>query len=192
MGDWEFLHEMEELGYSPEEIDEASGSGLAPWELKYLDAEWLEAELKDKPKDDSFYTDFSDSLVGKNQSSFSLLEQTEILENLIECAKRHFENTGRYLQLWGEIGEIYAEVKLGLKRHATRTAGSDGIIEGKLVEVKTISPEKKNKQVQVKSQGNFEQLLIISIDSEFRFKSTLIDRGDIKETSGKFLRARFN
>lgn len=45
---------------------------------------------------------------------FSVLEQTEILEDLVDCAERHFRNTGRYLQVWGELGEIYAEVKFGL------------------------------------------------------------------------------
>ena len=47
---------------------------------------------------------------------FSVVEQAEILEDLVDCAERHFKNTGRYLQVWGELGEIYAEVKFGLCR----------------------------------------------------------------------------
>ncbi len=111
---------------------------------------------------------------------------------MIDCASRHFENTGRYLQIWGELGEIYAEVKHGLRRHGTRTAGSDGTIAGKLVEVKTISPEKANNQVLVKSQGDFEQLLIVHIDSDFQFKSKLLDRSELNGGTGKFLKGKLN
>ncbi len=47
---------------------------------------------------------------------FSVVEQAEILEDLVDCAERDFKNAGRYLQVWGELGEIYAEVKFGLCR----------------------------------------------------------------------------
>jgi hypothetical protein len=121
---------------------------------------------------------------------FSTLEQAEIFYDLVDCATRHFENTGRYLQIWGELGEIYAEIKFGLRRHGTHEAGSDGTINGKLVEVKTISPEKTSDRVLVKSQGNFEQLLIVRIDQDFQFEGKLIDRSELKGASGKFLRGR--
>ena len=90
----------------------------------------------------------------------------------------------------GELGEIYAEIKFGLRRHGTHEAGSDGTIDGKLVEVKTISPEKSSDLVFVKSQGDFEQLLIVRIDRDFQFKGKLFDRNELKGTTGKFLRGR--
>ena len=125
---------------------------------------------------------------------FSVLEQAEIFEDLVDCAKRHFRNTGRYLQVWGELGEIYAEIKFGLRRHGTRQAGSDGTIDGKLVEVKTIFPENISDQVIVKSQGNFEQLLVVRIDENFEFAGKLIDRDELADeladAGGRFLRAR--
>ena len=125
---------------------------------------------------------------------FSVLEQAEIFEDLVDCAERHFRNTSRYLQVWGELGEIYAEIKFGLRRHGTRQAGSDGTIDGKLVEVKTIFPEKISDQVIVKSQGNFEQLLIVRIDENFEFAGKLIDRDELADeladAGGRFLRAR--
>jgi hypothetical protein len=123
---------------------------------------------------------------------FDLQEHTQIFQDLVACAARHFENTGRYLQVWGELGEIYAEIKFGLRRHGTHRAGSDGTIAGKLVEVKTISPEKTGDQVLVKSQGNFEQLLIVRIDRDFQFRGKLFDRSELKGVSGKFLTRRFN
>ncbi|WP_263773053.1 hypothetical protein [Propionivibrio soli] len=61
----------------------------------------------------------------------------------------------------------------GLRRHVTHLPRSDGTTNGKLVEVKTISPEKSSDVVLVKRQGDFMQLLIVRIDQDFQFKSKL-------------------
>ena len=187
MSDWDFLHEMNERGFSPDEILDAAGSGAAPWEWEYLNREWIDSELEDEPEERA---DSIEPFQSRDGIPFSILEQTEIFLDLVECAARHFENTGRYLQVWGELGEIYAEIKFGLRRHATHTAGSDGTISGKLVEVKTISPEKSNDRVAVKSQGDFEQLLIVRIDSEFQFQAKLFDRCELAGADSKFLRGK--
>jgi len=181
MSDWDFLYEMNERGYSPQEVADAAGSGVAPWEWEYISRDWIDSQLADES---------TIPFQSREGFPFSTLEQTEIFYDLIDCAKRHFENTGRYLQIWGELGEIYAEIKFGLRRHRTHTAGSDGTISGKLVEVKTISPEKVSDQVLVKSQGSFEQLLIVRIDRDFQFQGKLLDRNDLNGVAGKFLRAR--
>jgi len=44
MSDWEFLYEMNERGYSPEEIADAAGSGAAPWEWEYIEKQEMKAE----------------------------------------------------------------------------------------------------------------------------------------------------
>ena len=166
MGDWDFLYEMRERGYSPEEIADAASSGAAPYEWEaMIDKEWLDSQLALEP---------SEPYQSREGFPYSTLAQIEIFEDLIDCAERHFENTGRYLQVWGELGEIYAEVRLGLRRHQTHRAGSDGTIAGKLVEFKTISPEKGSDQVVVKNQGDFEQLLIVKIDSHMGKPHTTI------------------
>lgn len=184
MSDWEFLYEMRDSGYSPEEIADAAGSGAAPWEWEQIDREWIDAQLNDEPADDAYSVKAFQSRDG---FPFSVLEQAEILQDLVDCAVRHLENTGRYLQVWGELGEIYAEIKFGLRRHATHAPGSDGTIDGKRVEVKTISPEKTNDRVLVKSQGDFEQLLIVRIDQDFQFQGKLLDRSELSGGKGKFL-----
>ena len=181
MSDWDFLYEMNERGYSAQEIADAAGSGAAPWEWEYIDRAWVDSQLEHEP-DAPFQS--------RDGFPLSTLEQTEIFHDLIDCAIRHFENTGRYLQIWGELGEIYAEIKFGLRRHSTHKAGSDGTINGKLVEVKTISPEKSNDRVIVKSQGDFEQLLIVRIDQDFQFQGRLLDRSELKGTASKLLRSR--
>jgi len=191
MGDWDFLYEMNERGYSPEEILDAASCGVAPWEWGYISREWVDCQLEDEPEDDAYSVEPGEPFQSRDGFPFSILEQTQIFQDLIDCAARHFENTGRYLQVWGELGEIYAEIKFGLRRHGTHRAGSDGTIAGKLVEVKTISPEKSSDRVVVKSQGNFEQLLIVRIDRDFQFQGKLFDRNDLTEVAGKFLRGRF-
>jgi len=183
MSDWDFLYEMNERGYSPEEIADAAGSGVAPWECEYISRESIDSQLEDEP---------STPFQSRDGFPFSTLEQTEIFYDLVDCATRHFENTGRYLQIWGELGEIYAEIKFGLRRHEAHMAGSDGTIAGKLVEVKTISPEKTSDRVLVKSQGDFEQLLIVRIDRDFQFRGKLFDRSELKGVTGRFLRGRFS
>ena len=190
MSDWDFLYEMNERGYSAEEIADAAGSGAAPWEWEYIDREWVDSQLEDASEDKSLAVEPGTPFQSRDGFPIRTLEQTEIFYDLIDCATRHFENTGRYLQIWGELGEIYAEIKFGLRRHGTHEAGSDGTIAGKLVEVKTISPEKTSDHVRVKSQGNFEQLLIVRIDRDFQFQGKLFDRSELNGASGKFLRCR--
>src|SRR5688500_1539649 len=187
MGDWDFLYEMNERGYSPEEIADAAGAGAAPWEWKYIAKEWLDAQFED----DSHCVVPERPFQSRDGFPFSALEQEQIFRDLVDCAVRHFENTGRYLQVWGELGEIYAEIEFGLCRHGTHRAGSDGTIAGKLVEVKTISPEKTSDRVIVKRQGDFEQLLIVRIDRDFQFQGKLLNRSELKGTAGKFLKGRF-
>ena len=190
MSDWDFLYEMNERGYSPQEIADAAGSGVAPWEWEYISREWIDSRLEDEPEDDASLVEPGMPFQSRDGFPFSTLEQTQIFYDLVDCATRHFENTGRYLQVWGELGEIYAEIKFGLRLHGTHTAGSDGTIAGKLVEVKTISPERASDRVLVKSQGNFEQLLIVRIDRDFQFVGKLFDRRELKGVASKFLRGR--
>lgn len=192
MGDWDFLHEMKDSGYSAEEIADAAACGLAPGDWQYIDSDWLDSELEQVPEDDIQSRRPSGAFSSRAGFPFSIPEQMQIFEDLVDCANRHYDNTGRYLQIWGELGEIYAEIKFGLRRHGAHEAGSDGTIAGKLVEVKTISPEKSSGRVVVKRQGDFEQLLIIRIDRDFQFKGKLFDRCELKGGAGRYLRGRFD
>lgn len=157
---------------------------------EWISWEWINSQLDDEPEDDGYSVEPIEPYQSRDGFPFSVLEQTEIFHDLVECAARHFENTGRYLQVWGELGEIYAEIKFGLRRHGTHKAGSDGTIGGKLVEVKTISPEKKSDRVLVKSQGDFEQLLIVRVSKDFEFQGKLFDRSELNGIAGKFLSGR--
>ena len=191
MSDYDFLWEMRDLGYSSEEIIEAAVYGYAPYEAVYLDDD------RNTQIIDNLFDDIKDGDTDV-QVSYETIEDEEtayfkeqIFNSLIENAKEYYSLTGRYLQIWGELGELYAELEYGLKRHKdVNHEGSDGFINGKLVEVKTISPLKQHNQVIVKKKGSFEQLLIVRISKNFEFKAKLISRDKLNGTTGKFLKGK--
>lgn len=112
----------------------------------------------------------------------------EIFTRLVEVAQDYWDTTGRYLQIWGELGELYAELKFGVKRHPPMTQGSDGMLGDDLVEVKTISPEKSSARVAVKRAGNFSHLLVVRISEDFAFEGKLIDRTVLGKGTGRHAR----
>lgn len=92
MSDWEFLYEMRERGYSAEDIADAASSGVAPWEWKYVDREWADEQLEHVLEEDAR----SIQPVGSRDGfPFSIVEQTEILRDLVDCAARHFAVCGQ-------------------------------------------------------------------------------------------------
>ena len=113
------------------------------------------------------------------------LEIIKVFEDLVYSASEYYELTGRYLQIWGELGELYAEIKYGIQRHKPGQAGSDGRMGNDWVEIKTISPEKSKEKVVVKRAGNFNKLLVVKINESFQFDSRLIDRKHLGKGKGK-------
>ena len=110
----------------------------------------------------------------------------DVFEDLVRVASEYLMLTGRYLQIWGELGELYAEIKYGIKRHAPGTAGSDGRLGKDWIEVKTISPEKGSDKVEVKRAGNFNKLVVVKISEEFEFESKIIERKHLGKGKGKY------
>jgi hypothetical protein len=117
MSDWDFLHDMHDEGYSAEQIADAMGCGYNPWE-------WQPFQPEVFPQEN--------------------LQLSEIFENLVDSAKSYHELTGRYLQIWGELGEFYAEIKHGINRHKPHTRGSDGKLGNDFIEIKTMGLRKQS------------------------------------------------
>lgn len=159
---------------------------------EWISWEWINSQLEDEPEDASAIEPIERPFESRDGFPFSIVEHTEIFYDLVECARRYHENTGRYLQVWGELGEMYAELKFWLRRHGSHHPGSDGMIDGALVEVKTISPEKASARVRIKRSGDFEKLLIVRINSDFEFQGRLFDRCELRDGTGKHYRARFD
>lgn len=112
-------------------------------------------------------------------------ELVEMFEELVYDAAKYKYITGRYLPIFGELGELFAEITFGIKRHKPRTQGSDGRLGNDFIEIKTITPEKKSEKVSVKRQGNFNKLLAVKISEEFEFEARIIDRKEMGKGKGK-------
>ena len=119
-------------------------------------------------------------------------ELESIFESLVDSAKSYHALTGRYLQIWGELGELYAEIKYSIKRHKPHTRGSDGKLGKDYIEIKTISPEKAGGLVQVKRAGNFNKLLVIKITKDFDFEGRFIERKTLSRGDGKHARVSWS
>jgi len=169
MSDWDFLHDMHNDGYSPEQIADAAACGYNP-------LEWQPIHEKELPAENS-------------QPDPELVM---IFESLVDNAMSYHTLTGRYLQIWGELGEFYAEIEYGIKRHKPHTKGSDGKLGNDFIEIKTISPEKAGGQVQVKRAGNFNILLVVKITKEFIFESRLIERKNLSKGEGAHARVSWS
>ena len=115
-------------------------------------------------------------------------ELIDVFERLVKIAVDYKTITGTYLQVWGELGELYAEIKFGVKRHRPHAQGSDGKLGNDFVEVKTISPEKSAHKVKVKRAGNFSKLLVVKISENFEFEAKMVERSALGKGTGKVAR----
>jgi hypothetical protein len=176
MSDWDFLHDMHNEGYSPDQISDAAACGYNLFNFEdhgYSPDEWEEL-------DDSEFSD---------ESSPINLELTQVFDNLVDNARVFHSLTNRYLQIWGELGELFGEIQYGIKRHKPHTKGSDGKLGNDFIEIKTISPEKTGQEVRVKRAGNFNKLLIVKINEDFSFESQIIARKNLSKGDGTHVRA---
>jgi hypothetical protein len=90
------------------------------------------------------------------------------------------------------LGELYAEIKYGIKRHKPHTKGSDGKLGNDFVEIKTMSPEKAGGRVQVKRAGNFNKLLVVKITQDFKFEGRFIERKDLSKSDSTHARVSWS
>lgn len=120
------------------------------------------------------------------------LQLVQVFEELVDVARNYKEISGRYLPVFGELGELFAEISFGIKRHKPRTPGSDGRLGNDFIEIKTITPEKKKQKVVVKRQGNFNKLLVVKISADFEFEARMIDRKNIGKGVGKQARVAWS
>ena len=95
------------------------------------------------------------------------LSVVSIFETLISAAQDYHELTGRHLQVYGDIGELFGVITHGLRLHRNYAQGSDGRIGDDLVEVKTITPFKGSACVTLNLARNFSKVLVVRINRDF-------------------------
>jgi hypothetical protein len=123
----------------------------------------------------------------ERQAEFPLAspELIDLFDRLVEMAFEYKRATGRYLPIFGELGELYAELRYGIKRHRPHAPGSDGTLGNDFVEVKTITPLKRAPKVHVKRAGNFSKLVVVKISADFEFEAKMIDRSALHKGPGR-------
>ncbi len=113
-------------------------------------------------------------------------EVVQVFQHLVDTAKRYRDLTARHLDIFGELGELYAEIKFGIKRHRCKAAGSDGRLGNDFIEIKTIGPGNRSKKVRVKRSGNFNKLIVVRIDDGFDFRARTVERKMLRKGEGKW------
>lgn len=116
------------------------------------------------------------------------LSLVSIFQSLLETAQSYHELTGRHLQVYGDIGELYGVITHGLKLHRNYAQGSDGRIGDDFVEVKTITPFKGDDVVTLNMARNFSMVLIVKITEDFEIRGKLVDRKSLSRSTGDRLR----
>jgi len=133
---------------------------------KWINQQIYEQVLKDK------YPDVSVELI-------------QVFEELVDTTANYKHITGRYLPIFCELGELFAEIKFGIRRHKPRTQVSDGRLGNDYIEVKTITPEKKSAKDIVKRKGDYNILLVIKNSEKNEFEARMLDRKNMSKGSGK-------
>ncbi|HWA25978.1 MAG TPA: hypothetical protein VG734_09970 [Lacunisphaera sp.] len=124
-------------------------------------------------------------------------EQLEEPEKFVLCEDLKFEpgvevslllveaiREGPLSPLWGPLGEAYAAERLGLKLSRTHAQGHDGHWGNELVEVKTITREKRNPMVRVKTRGNFSVLMVVRVTDNYEPMIRSISRKELSAPPG--------
>ena len=104
------------------------------------------------------------------------LSLVSVFESLIGTAEEYYHLTGRHLQVYGDIGELYGAITHGIKLHRNYAKGSDGRLGNDFVEVKTITPFKNCDVVEINLERNFSKILIVKINADFEVRGKLVDR----------------
>ena len=104
----------------------------------------------------------------------------------------YHRETGRHLQVYGDIGELFGAIMYGIRLHQNYAQGSDGRVGGDFVDFKTITPFKTNNTVSVRLDRHFSKLLIVRIDEHFQVTGSLIDRKLLPKSKGNRLRVTWD
>ncbi len=109
-------------------------------------------------------------------------------EDLLSLAESYHRETGRHLNVYGDIGELFGAVTYGISLNRNYAQGSDGRLGKDQVEIKTITPFKSRDEVIVKLSGNFNKLLVVKINEDFEVSSRMVDRSKLPKRAGRILK----
>lgn len=120
------------------------------------------------------------------------LSLVPIFTDLIATAEEYFHLTGKHLQVYGDIGELYGAITYGIKLNKNYAKGSDGRLGNEFVEVKTITPFKNKDVVELNLKRNFSKVLVVKITADFEISGRLINRKSLRKSKGDKLRLNWH
>jgi hypothetical protein len=112
------------------------------------------------------------------------IELVPVFQDLLSTAEHYHHLTGRHLQVYGDIGELYGAITNGIRLPRNYAQGSDGRLGNDIIEVKTITPFKSNDVVTLNIKRNFSNVLIVKINEAFEVRGKLIDRKALPKAQG--------
>lgn len=112
------------------------------------------------------------------RNHFPYADPTHIaaLQGLLHTAASFNVATKRHLQIYGDIGELYGAIVHGIALHRFNAQGSDGRLGDDFVEIKTISPFKKRKLVNLRMDRHFSKILVVQVMQDFSLQGVLVSR----------------
>ena len=112
--------------------------------------------------------------------------------DLLTLASAYFQETGRHLNVYGDIGELFGAITFGIRLNKNYAQGADGRLGNDHVEIKTITPFKSKDVVVVDRSGNFNKLLVVKIDEYFHVSGRMIERGQLPKHAGRYYRVKWS
>lgn len=162
---------------------------LGPDNAYWDDGEWISWDVLDREENE--HRSELERLEYEAQLRFAYpkadIALVPYFRELLYLAKSYFQQTGKHLQLYGDIGELFGAISHGIKLHKNYAEGSDGRLGNDFVEIKTITPFNTHDRISVRLTGHFSKLLVVRIDGNFSVSSRLLDRKSLPRRGGKEL-----
>ena len=119
-------------------------------------------------------------------------KRVAVYDALLLNARRHLKLTGRHLEVYSDIAELYATLTYGIKFARNEEAGSEGRLGKDHYTVKVIAPTNTTETVTVKMSGNFSHLVVVKIAPNFRVTGRVVTRKDMPGTSDQMRKIRWS
>lgn len=159
-------------------------NALGPDNAFWIDGEWLSWDLI--PDEDEFNRSHLARLEHEAELRFQYpnadISLIPVFRDLLGLAQSYNSVTGKHLQVYGDIGELFGAIRFGIKLHRNYAQGSDGRLGDDFVEIKTITPFKKNDRVRVRLDRHFSKVLLVKINEDFAVSGKLVDRKQLSGT----------
>ncbi|PIE12578.1 MAG: hypothetical protein CSA68_12495 [Rhodobacterales bacterium] len=161
-------------------------NGLGPDNAFWIDGEWIGWDSVIDPEEDEYsrlkqLEHEADLRMRYPKADLSLIPY---LEDLLGLAESYYYETGKHLNVYGDIGELFGAIAFGIKLHKNNAQGSDGRLGNDFVEIKTISPMSRKERKIVRLDRHFSKLLMVKIDNDFQIYGRLVKRGDLLKRTG--------